>query len=538
MDPHRQPAVKQEDRILLFVATRRDAEVTQKMLASAGLPSTACESVHWLVEEISRGAAAVLATDELLESADVRRLFQVLAEQEEWSDLPFVLLMRGGVHSVQATDVLQRISNVTILERPAGMRTVLSAVQAATRARRRQYETRAHIQAIRDAEAKARQAAGAKDDFLAALSHELRTPLTPVLLLASEAATDPVHSPEVREMFDLIAKNVALEARLIDDLLDLTRVTRGKLRLDKRPLDILSVLRDAVANVRPDFVEKSIALVTSFAVDHVRVDGDPTRIQQVFWNVLRNAAKFTPPGGRVTANVTQSADHSRVVVEVKDTGIGMEPDELAAAFEAFVQGKHANSVSAHQFGGLGLGLAISRSLVEMQGGTISASSPGRNRGSTFRIEFPLTLAPPPPETTPYPADIVVPAELDILVVEDHAPSREAIRRLLALRGHRVRAAASIVEARLLAHSKLFDLLITDIGLPDGTGYDLLAELRPLGNFLAVAITGYGMDDDVRRGKEAGFFTHITKPLRAADLDLVMKSVVEKLRPKSDAGSQT
>lgn len=242
--------------------------------------------------------------------------------------------------------------------------------------------------AVAEARDRAIAASRAKDNFLAALSHELRTPLTPVLLLAGEEAHNLRLPPEVREDFEMIAKNVALEARLIDDLLDLTRITRGKLVLEERPADAHVILRDALANVEPEFRERRIDLKVTMAAPRHRLHGDPVRLQQVFWNVLKNAAKFTPVGGFVTVE-THVADRNRLLVRVTDSGIGLTPAELKRIFEAFSQGDHADTPAGHQFGGLGLGLAISQRLVELHGGFIRASSAGRGQGATFEIELPL-----------------------------------------------------------------------------------------------------------------------------------------------------
>ena len=354
-----------------------------------GLYSFACDSASRLTSEIPVGAGAILTTQEIFEDEKVASLLKTLAGQEEWSDLPFVVLMRGGAHSAQAGDVLKRLTNVTILEMPSPIRSMVSAVEAAVRARRRQYQIRNQIRAVRDAESEAKDAIRAKDDFLAALSHELRTPLNPVLLLASEATQNAKLSPETRADFELIAKNVSLEARLIDDLLDLTMITRGKLSLEFGPHQVERIVEDAIANIRAEISEKGLQVETQFEHGSALVNCDPVRIQQVIWNLLRNSAKFTQAGGRVTVRTRRAAGGSRLAVEVTDTGIGMEPDELETVFNAFAQGHHSRGGSAHRFGGLGLGLAIARSLVEMHSGTIRASSAGLGKGSTFAVELPL-----------------------------------------------------------------------------------------------------------------------------------------------------
>jgi PAS domain S-box-containing protein len=264
-------------------------------------------------------------------------------------------------------------------------------------------------QAVAEARDRAIAASRAKDNFLAALSHELRTPLTPVLLLASEEALNPRLPAEVRADFEMIAKNVALEARLIDDLLDLTRITRGKLVLDQKSVDAHVILQDALNTVQPDFRERRIDLRVTMAAPRHRVYGDPVRLQQVFWNVLKNAAKFTPAAGKVTVE-THGVDRSRLLVRVTDSGIGLTPAELKRIFEAFSQGEHADTPAAHQFGGLGLGLAISERLVQLHGGSIRASSAGRGQGACFEIELPLDpqAREKHPTALPYPVPLALP----------------------------------------------------------------------------------------------------------------------------------
>jgi PAS domain S-box-containing protein len=244
-------------------------------------------------------------------------------------------------------------------------------------------------QAEQQARAAAERANKAKDDFLATLSHELRNPLNPVLLIASEAALNPDLPEEIRADFEMIQRNVELEARLIDDLLDLTRITRRKMSLELRPVDVHEALHEAMAIVRRDAENKRIAVTSSFVGGKVPIMGDPARLQQIFWNVLRNAVKFTPDGGKVTVQTRKLAQQSLVEVEITDTGIGMTAAEIARIFEAFAQGDHASSTGAHRFGGLGLGLAIAQYLVQMHGGRLEAQSAGSHQGSTFRIALPL-----------------------------------------------------------------------------------------------------------------------------------------------------
>ncbi|MHA3771318.1 PAS domain S-box protein [Verrucomicrobiota bacterium sgz303538] len=376
----------------------------------------------------------------------------------------------------------------------------------------------------------------AKDDFLASLSHELRTPLNPVLMLASEMEQRDALSPALREDFALIHKYVALEARLIDDLLDVTRITRGKLQLDLRRVNAHEVLNQALAVVHADVLQKQIALSLELNATNSWVKADPVRLQQVFWNVLCNAVKFTPPGGRITVR-SHNTPEQRVCVEITDTGIGMRPEELARMFTAFSQGEHAiQPGSQYRFGGLGLGLTICRQLVTMHGGQIYARSDGRGKGSVFTIELPLAPAEAvsseevPAGVSPQ-AAASAPKHLHILLVEDHEPTRITLSRLLRRRGHDVMCADSLAAGRKLVTNLAtpqgeagFDLLISDLGLPDGNGCELMAELRKRykATIKGVALSGFGMEDDIRRSLASGFSTHLTKPVDIQSLENAMQ----------------
>jgi signal transduction histidine kinase/CheY-like chemotaxis protein len=372
---------------------------------------------------------------------------------------------------------------------------------------------------VEQARDEALAASRAKDDFLAALSHELRTPLNPVLLLASDAATRADLPEAIRADFDLIRKNIELEARLIDDLLDLTRITRGKLALDQRLVDPQLALQDAIETIRADARAKQINLSTNPDPARPLVRGDPIRLQQIFWNILKNAVKFTPDGGSIAVVVRGDPAAGRVLVTIEDNGIGLTAEELPRLFRIFSQGEHAEDGGPHRFGGLGLGLAISRTLAELHSGTIRATSGGRDLGATFVVDLPL--APEARLAVPEPAaasagTVAAPAPQTrcILLVEDHAPTRTVLAQMLKGRGYRVLSAGSVAEARdCAAREPGIDVLISDIGLPDGNGYDLMAELSAARPLKGIALTGYGMDHDLADSERAGFTTHLTKPVR-------------------------
>lgn len=424
----------------------------------------------------------------------------------------------------QAEEALRQANNqleVRVQERTADLQRV-------------NEELRSHEAALRESEAQARAASRAKDDFLAALSHELRTPLNPVLLLATEAARDSRWPAEARAAFEEIAKNVSLEARLIDDLLDLTRITRGKLTLDMRPVDIHASLEEALAMVRDEIDQKKISLSWSKRAGRCAVLGDDVRLKQVFWNVLTNAAKFTPEGGHITISTAVAKDGNEFEVDISDTGIGMTPPELERLFEAFAQGDHSGQDGSHQFGGLGLGLAISRRMVEKHSGTITAHSAGRGQGATISIRFPLAADSDEILVRPSPSPVAaIETELPdwprrVLLVEDHKSTAVALKYMLLRRNCVVIVATSVAEARAAMRREEFDLLISDIGLPDGNGHELMAELQRDIGIIGIALTGYGMESDVSRSHEVGFVAHLTKPVSAQDLDNALATASQYL----------
>ncbi|MGC3991166.1 MAG: response regulator [Chthoniobacteraceae bacterium] len=375
-------------------------------------------------------------------------------------------------------------------------------------------------QELRLAKEEAEAASKAKDDFLAALSHELRTPLNPVLLIASELERSPQVPPALREDITVIRKNAELEARLIDDLLDLTRITSGKLRLELQTCDACALLHQALKIVRADSDAKQIEIVVKTSVDPCNVTGDPIRLQQVFWNILRNAIKFTPEHGKITVHYERIDGHL-LRFSVQDNGIGIAAENMPTIFDAFSQ-------ADHRFGGLGLGLAICARLTEMHGGRIWAESSGPGQGAIFHVELPLSEAPtavahPHRDLTPE-ARVEATGGKRILLIEDHEPTRSALSRLLRRWGYQVESATSHDEALAAAQDGSFDLVISDIGLPDCSGHELMAELRDRHGLRGIALSGYGMDEDIERSLASGFFMHLTKPVDIEALEQALALV--------------
>lgn len=371
----------------------------------------------------------------------------------------------------------------------------------------------------------------AKDNFLAALSHELRTPLTPVLMAAEELCGDPDLPERMHETLTMMRRNIALEARLIDDLLDLTRIARGKFALRLQEGDAHALMHQALQIVREDAQTKLLIIdmdLTSTRAGLLHCD--PARLQQVFWNLFKNAVRFTPLGGRVGIRSFDEADS--LVIEVSDTGVGIVPDALERIFLPFEQ---ATIDNAHRFGGLGLGLSISKTIVEMHGGSISANSAGHGKGARFRVSLPILpaaaaaalVAPVSAGPALAPSTAVAsahPGALRLLVVEDHPNTLDVLARLLRRAGHTVVTATSVATALAQADAQTFDLVISDIGLPDGSGNDLMAELRDRFGWRGIALTGYGMEEDERRAYQSGFAAHLTKPVDFAQLKRVLQQV--------------
>ena len=392
-------------------------------------------------------------------------------------------------------------------------------------------------QALRDAKAAAESANRSKDRFLAALSHELRTPLTPVLMTAATLREDERLPAEVREQLGMMERNIALEGRLIDDLLDLSAIANGKSRLYPQLCDTHSLVRLAVEIVRDDALTKEIKLACHLNAAHSGLLTDPARFQQIVWNLLRNAVKFTPRGGKISLRTSNhvTPEKTWLRLEVMDSGIGIEPNLLDKIFLPFEQGTVTGD---HRFGGLGLGLAIVRAIVNLHDGKITAYSEGANLGATFVVELPGAV-PPPPANTDASTGLPFSAEYQpgkngavttngnirrILLVEDHSPSLQVLATLLGRSGYQVNPVTNVTEALAQAATQPFDLVISDLGLPDGTGLQLMEKLRSQHGLRGIALTGYGMEEDILRAREAGFIAHLIKPVQIAELRRILASL--------------
>lgn len=377
----------------------------------------------------------------------------------------------------------------------------------------------------------AQEANARKDQFLATLSHELRTPLTPVLTAVTAANPENLSREELKELFAIIRRNILLEARLIDDLLDLTRIANNKLSLQLRAVDAHEVLHHALDTCHEDIAARKLQVtINAQAARHV-VMADPARLQQVYWNVLKNAVKFTPVGGRIQIASRNSSSGS-LEVSVRDSGIGIAPEVLPTIFNAFDQG---GTDMQKRFGGLGLGLAIAKALVDVHHGAIRAESPGHQAGATFFIELPVTVG--RAEASPALAGGqpsnggCAPAPVEskgrLLLVEDHVDSARTLARVMQKRGYEVHMAHSVAEAVEVFRRQPVDVVVSDIGLPDGDGVDVMNQIRQIRLVPGVALSGYGTEKDISRSHAAGFAEHLIKPVDCPQLE----AALERLLPR-------
>src|SRR6266481_26550 len=367
----------------------------------------------------------------------------------------------------------------------------------------------------------------AKDQFLALLSHELRSPLSPVIAMVGELEAEVPDSQPVREALEVVRRNVELEARLIDDLLDVTRIAKGKLQLSFETICIHQILQRAYEICRKEIEEKNLEVEFPFRADHTYVEGDPARLQQVFWNLIKNSVKFTPEKGRIRIETLNPAP-DKIELRVIDTGIGIESETIDKIFDAFEQGQ---SDITRRFGGLGLGLTISKTLIDAHGGHIRVQSSGKNQGAIFIVELNTVESPierdghgedRPADRKP---DVAVASHRRVLLVDDHHDTCLGMKRMLERRGYQITIAHSAEQAVEKVRTQEFDLLISDIGLPDRSGYDLMREVRLNKPLPGIALSGFGSEQDINQAKEAGFAEHLTKPINFERLEKTIQSLL-------------
>jgi signal transduction histidine kinase/CheY-like chemotaxis protein len=510
----------EEERILILAPTGRDAVLIESVLSQAGIYAEPCRDMAMLCHQLTRGAAALLLAEESLATSDFENFRTLLTHQESWSDLPVLVLTSGGFASrisLDTTGLLEASCNVTLLERPLRRETLISATQAASRARRRQYQTRDLLNQLKSS---VRQ----RDEFLAMLGHELRNPLftirTAIELLNQVGSYDP----QIIQTHTIIERQTQHLGHLIDDLLDVARITQGKISLKVSALDLNQVATNCIEALEVSGASKSHSVSTELCRHPLMIEGDQVRLEQIFNNLLTNALKYTPAGGRIALVITH--ENEEAVIRISDTGMGIDPKLQPHIFDLFTQAKRSLDRSQ---GGLGIGLTVTHGLVQMHKGRISVQSNGLGKGSTFEVRLPL-IAGMDSEATPssHESDLspTEKAGHKIVVVEDNEDARILMSYLLQHRGFQVQVAGDGIEGVELLLSLRPDIALVDIGLPGMNGYEVARKVREnLGaEIFLIALTGYGQAEDQARALEAGFDKHLTKPVEPQTLYRILDQV--------------
>ena len=437
------PDASSLDRRLLFLpVTAKDGATTQTTLSAIGIRVAVCSSFEALLHEVNHSAGAVLLPDEVVSAAHITALRAVLDSQPPWSDLPVLILTRPGADSAESGEAVRTLGNVTLLERPVRIATLVSAVRTALRARERQYQIREHLAERARAEESLQLADQRKDEFLATLGHELRNPLAPLLAAVHLLKMAGTQDPVVVRASAVMDRQINHLMRLVNDLLEVSRITRGLIELQRESLDLGFVVQSAIDTSRPSFDAAGHQLTVEVPAEPVKVYGDAVRLTQVFANLLTNAAKYTDTGGHVWIRVWQEG--ACALISVRDSGIGIAADQLSSVFDMFTQVDRSNRRAQ---GGLGIGLTLVRSLVGIHGGRVEAHSAGLGRGSEFIVELPIVTEraeralrlsePKPPNDFP---------RRRILIVDDNRDAADTLGELLTALGAIVSIAYSGPDA--------------------------------------------------------------------------------------------
>lgn len=516
-------------RVLFRPPTRKDGEAARAALERVGIEIVICADFAQMIDAMRDDAGALLLTELALLEPGFERVVAALEQQPRWSDLPVVLMLRDESPLLRAT--VTSLTNVTLLDRPCSIRTLISTIETAIRARQRQYQIRDQLVELEQAESLLRTADKRKDEFLATLAHELRNPLAPIRTAAYLLAKKTLTSEQTVKSAEMIMRQTHTMTRLLEDLLDVARVTSGKMLLRLVDVTVASVLESALEASRPVIESKRHRLNVEVSNPEQRIHCDPVRLAQVLTNVLTNAAKYTDPGGAIDVRVAPTEGFIEFVV--RDNGIGIDDRLLSRLFDMFVQ---ADGVLDRAQGGLGIGLALSKSLVEMHGGRLVAESAGKDRGSAFRISIPDRPALDDVGVTGpghVDASSAPMAGFNILIVDDNRDAADAMAMALRLMSHHVEEAfdgEQALEEAALHHPCA---MLVDIGMPGINGYEVARRIREEAwgaDVLLVACTGWGQPDDKRKAIVAGFDVHMTKPIVPEQLAELLKSRLPRRAP--------
>lgn len=529
------------NRVAVLMPTAQDAARTLSMLAEADIRANACSGIAELCREVRRGADAIVMTEEAIFGDLAGQLAETMRHQPAWSAIPIIVLAREGSSRHLHQTASDALGSLIIVERPVRAHTLLSVTSSALRLRRHQYQIRdAMLERERQAEALRtsevelarqaevlREADRRKDEFLATLAHELRNPLAPIRAAVDLLTMSP--TPETSERtLGVMRRQISHMVRLIDDLLDISRVTRGKLELKREQVMLSAVIAAAVEASRPLVDRGRHTLDVVIEDDSLVLYADPTRVAQIISNLLNNSSKYTAPGGNIWLTARRVGDS--VQVRVRDDGVGIPPHQLERVFDMFSQ---VNRALERGQGGLGIGLALVKSLVQMHGGSVNAESAGSNLGSTFTVTLPLA-----PERHASKTEEANPGlenaehDMRVLVVDDNEDAADLVAVLLEEIGYSAMTAYDGPSALKSVENWSPDVVILDIGLPGMSGYDVAVEMRkikPGALPILVALTGLGTSDDKQRAARAGFDLHLTKPVDAKTLRTTLDSFVRSRR---------
>jgi len=500
-------------KVVIVTPNEADRVLAVGFLREEGIDIEACPGMGDLAQQVSPGVGCIVLVEEALAEPELDVFHDALALQPPWSDMPLlVIAAQGSSLAALVENVFPISGNVTILQRPLHPVTLTSAVKFALRSRQRQYQ-------VRDLIVARERAVRSRDEFLAMLAHELRNPLAPIRNAVYLLGTLEVSDPRFHKWREMIGKQTRHVTRLVDDLLDVSRLELGKVELRRQRVDLNESIAAAVEACMPFTSEHRHAVTVRTVGEPLIVDADPVRLEQAIGNLIVNAAKFTPAGGEIT--VEASREGKRGVIAVTDTGVGIRPEMLEPIFDLFAQ---SDVTIARTEGGLGIGLTLVKRLVELHGGTVSASSPGVGKGSRFEARLPLAAAEAAHRRGARPSIASKPKR--VLIAEDGEDTRESLGMLVTTWNHHVVFATTGPDAVRMAREEHPDVALIDIGLPGFDGYAVAREIRGEGTRWSrkvrlIALTGYGQASDRTRALEAGFDVHMLKPVDPVELEGVL-----------------
>ena len=509
-----------EQRILIYAPAGQDAALAGTVLAGSAIASHACRSPGELAEQLALGAGGVLTVDEALQAGVYSVLDAYARQQPDWSDLPIILLTHAGLDSLSLRQAIATLGNLTLLERPVHILTLITSAHAMLRARQRQYQVR--------------ETQRRKDEFLASLGHELRNPLAPIKFSVALLKHLFPASEQVGKVSDVIERQVTHLTRLVDDLLDVARITSGKVLLQRQDFELQQVLEHVIELCQPAASSRRIGITVDMPPHAVTLHADYARVVQIFSNIVSNAVKFTQDGGHI--NMTARLAQGQLQVMVEDNGIGIDPDTIARIFSMFEQGR---TVAGQIKSGLGIGLSLARQFAEMHGGSIEAYSDGAGRGSRFIVTLPASDggAPAAMPASRNDAPVSTGQPVQVLVVDDNRDAADSLQSLFQLEGYASTVAYGGAQALAAVELAWPQLVVMDLGMPDMDGYEAARQIRQRAHgrdVLMIALTGWGQGEARARTEQAGFDHHLTKPV---DFDAIAALLEQHLAQRA-AATQT